>query len=189
MRFRIVFVRNPNSPGGLSYIPSDNSPNEVIRAVVTLLAHISSGYIDIDILHWRLAGGCLGGLGQGLAAASGSQPVAWTSPCTCCLPASGRIIGSAPEWIAPLVFRVTRRSSPWRAAARYLGSVDWRTYPVATYIDIDTLHWRLSRGCLGGLGQGLAAASGSQPVAWARWPLGRAVVDLLECGGVFVPSR
>jgi hypothetical protein len=41
----------------------------------------------------------------------------------CCLPVSGRIIGSAPEWIAPLVFRVTRRSYPQRAAARYLGSV------------------------------------------------------------------
>jgi hypothetical protein len=27
----------------------------------------------------------------------------------CCLPVSGRIIGSVPEWIAPLVFRVTRR--------------------------------------------------------------------------------
>jgi hypothetical protein len=30
----------------------------------------------------------------------------------CCLPVSGRVIGSAPEWIAPLVFRVTRRFFP-----------------------------------------------------------------------------
>jgi hypothetical protein len=30
----------------------------------------------------------------------------------CCLPTSGRIIRSAPEWIAPLVLRVTRRFFP-----------------------------------------------------------------------------
>jgi hypothetical protein len=42
----------------------------------------------------------------------------------CCLPVSGRIIGGAPEWIAPLVFRVTRRFLPVACCSALLGQSD-----------------------------------------------------------------
>jgi hypothetical protein len=46
MRFRFFVVRNPNSSGGLSYIPARSSPNKVVRSghlTPYLLAHIPTG--------------------------------------------------------------------------------------------------------------------------------------------------
>jgi hypothetical protein len=46
MRFRIVFVRKPNSSGGLSYIPAHSSPNKVIRSGHLIGAHTHSAHDD-----------------------------------------------------------------------------------------------------------------------------------------------
>ena len=54
----------------------------------------------------------------------------------CCLPTSGRIIRSAPEWIAPLVSGLPADQSPWPSAGG-LESIAGR-YPTSP---LDLVHW------------------------------------------------
>ena len=51
MRFRIVFVRKPNSSGGLSYIPAHSSPNKVIRSGHLIGVHTHRAEYTISYIH------------------------------------------------------------------------------------------------------------------------------------------